>query len=115
MGRIEEKCKLTPTEANVAKALARETKIGLALEARTAKARRELIAEGCSHPAEACRSFAWEHDNGYGRQSAMKGLQCTLCMARCHYPPTDGKHPGKYQWGNTPDWLIKMIEERKGD
>lgn len=43
---------------------------------------RKSLALDCSHPVEFVRSYRWEHDNGYGRQSAMTGKICDICRSK---------------------------------
>lgn len=48
------------------------------------KAARKALDGKCSHPNP--KPWEWEHDNGYGRQERMKGLQCLLCMKVNRWP-----------------------------
>lgn len=42
---------------------------------------RNLLKDGCAHPAEFVEEYKWEHDNGYGRQTMITGKRCKLCFA----------------------------------
>jgi hypothetical protein len=45
---------------------------------------RDAISPFCKH--KYTRNYRWEHDNGYGRQKWMTGLECLLCGKRNSWP-----------------------------
>lgn len=69
---------MTPQELAVIKAMKAFKRAYNALE----HARAVLQDKGCTHPAAHLREFTWEHDNGYGVQSTLKGVECALCHAQ---------------------------------
>lgn len=46
---------------------------------------RRRLARTCTHPEELHVPFSWEHDDGYGRQTLVEGVRCSLCGARKHW------------------------------
>lgn len=59
---------------------------------------RKQLAVDCKHPSSAVYEFDWEHDNGYGRQTMMKGERCLICRA-------------EKRWKSSTLWTTE--EERK--
>jgi hypothetical protein len=45
---------------------------------------REAARDICKH--KHTRHYQWEHDNGYGNQEWMTGLECLLCGKRNSWP-----------------------------
>lgn len=43
----------------------------------------EIKEAGCPHSITS--EFTWEHDNGYGHQERLKGIECDICGFRDHY------------------------------
>ena len=41
---------------------------------------RAALGKKCTHSQTF--DFYWEHDNGYGRQTMIKGVECRLCHAQ---------------------------------
>lgn len=78
--------------AEMSKKLERSKKKVKELESKFKKSGR------CSHPE--ITKFKWEHDNGYGVQTMLDGLQCKICNKINHWPHPDGSGG---QWSNPED------------
>lgn len=50
---------------------------------------RELVIPNCTHSK--VEEYRWEHDDGYGSQKRMTGLQCVLCDAKKPWGLTMGQ------------------------
>jgi hypothetical protein len=46
---------------------------------------RKFMARNCKHPYHEVTEFAWEHDDGYGRQTMLSGLKCGICYKSQHF------------------------------
>ena len=51
----------------------------------------ERIHNNCAH--QLTEEYRWEHDNGYGRQTYISGVRCTLCGSIDHWRDDRFIHP----------------------
>lgn len=89
---------MTPKEKALHDAIIRRDAQAKRNAKRVETLRAELGAE-CTHPNPL--DYFYEHDDGYGRQTKLKGLLCPLCLSKNPYP-TLGSGPSR--WIHPEDW-----------